>query len=170
MILNRLGDYLLYKNLSFNKFEKSLSVSHGSISNAFKRQKNIGSNVIENILNTYPEISAEWLLRGTGEMLNSNDLTTFTKRDLLDKELNDKLIQQVTQFFNFKNRNELQEFLNRSTNSDMTHPLEQMILKVWENKYGQELKTIKLQLMTLFTSQLDYQMKSDKRNSESKTG
>lgn len=170
MILNRLGDYLLYKNLSFNKFEKSLSVSHGSISNACKRQKNIGSNVIENILNTYPEISAEWLLRGTGEMLNSDDQTNFTKRDLLDKELNDELIQQAAQFFNFKNRNELQEFLNQSTNSDMTSPLEQMILQVWENKYGQELKTIKLQLMTLFTSQLDYEMKSDKRNSDSKTG
>lgn len=170
MILNRLGDYLLYKNLSFNKFEKSLGVSHGSISNAFKRQKNIGSNVIENILNKYPEISAEWLLRGTGEMLNSNDQTNFTKRDLLDKELNDELIQQVVQFFNFKNRNELQEFLNQSTNLGMTSPLEQMILRVWENKYGQELKTIKLQLMTLFTSQLDYEMKTDKRNSDAKTG
>lgn len=170
MILNRLGDYLLYKNLSFNKFEKSLGVSHGSISNAFKRQKNIGSNVIENILNKYPEINAEWLLRGTGEMLNSNDQTNFTKRDLLDKELNDELIQQAAKFFNFKNRNELQEFLNHSTNPGMSSPLEQMILRVWENKYGQELKTIKLQLMTLFTSQLDYEMKSDKRNSDSKTG
>lgn len=170
MILNRLGDYLLYKNLSFNKFEKSLGVSHGSISNAFKRQKNIGSNVIENILNKYPEISAEWLLRGTGEMLNSNDQTNFTKRDLLDKELNDELIQQVVQFFNFKNRNELQEFLKQFTNLGMTSPLEQMILRVWENKYGQELKTIKLQLMTLFTSQLDYEMKTDKRNFDSKTG
>lgn len=31
MILNRLRDYLLHRDLSFNKFEMSLGVSHGSI-------------------------------------------------------------------------------------------------------------------------------------------
>lgn len=168
MILSRLRDYLLYLDMSFNKFEISLGVSHGSISNAWKRKKNIGSNVVERILITYPEVSAEWLLRGEGNMLKTHDASELNQEVSIDKDFNEQLISQMLNFFNLKSKRELKVFLTNSLSTGAIISLEQMILSTWENKYGQELKNIKRQLMTLFTSQLDYELKSEKRNSNSK--
>lgn len=160
MILKRIREYLLHRNLSFNKFEISLGVSHGSISNAWKRQKNIGSNVIENILEIYPEVSAEWLLRGEGDMLNNNDNSELIQKDSTDENLNEELILQTLHFFNFQKTSELQTFLSQSLDSNSVNTLEQTILSTWEKKYGQELKSIKIQLMTLFTNKIDREQKA----------
>jgi len=170
MLLKRIHEFLLDQNLSFNKFEIALGVSHGSISNAWKRQKNIGSNVIEKILTIYPEIRAEWLLRGEGEMLNFSCNRELEPQDSPDKNLDQELISKTLLFFNLKNRSELQGYFKGTSSSQEALPIEEIILKTWENKYGQELKTIKLQLMTLFTSQLDFELKSEKQNSNSKIG
>ena len=124
--------------------------------------------MIEKIVMSYPDISTEWLLRGEGDMLNIKNASESNQINSTEKDLNEELISQTLLFFNLKNRGELQSYLKNASNSGAIFPLEQMILKTWENKYGQELKTIKLQLMTLFTSQLDYEMKSDKRNADSK--
>ena len=168
MILERLHDYLRHINLSFNKLEISLGVSHGSISNAWKHKKNIGSNVIENILITYPEISAEWLLRGKGEMFVNDKEPKLTKSHSTEKELNKKMISQMLRLFNVQNRSELQVFLNRSSISDTSNPLEELISNTWEKKYGHELEAIKLQIMTLFTNQLDFEQKANEKKSDSK--
>lgn len=168
MILNRLRDYLLHRDLSFNKFEKSLGVSHGSISNAWKHERNIGSNVIEKILRTYPEINAEWLLRGEGEMLNAIGFSGFEPE--ISKELADEeLISRILGFFGLQRREELLRYLNNSSNANNIGLFEQMILRIWENKYGKELKTIKLQLTTLFSAHIDEQMKSNEADSDSIT-
>ena len=157
MILIRISIFVKYKNLSFNKFEKLIDVSHGSISNAIKHKKNIGSNVIEKIVVTFPEIRAEWLLRGEGEMLTSKDYVNDLKFKNSDQELSSELIEQTIQYFNFKNKFELQAFFNQTQASDSFNTLEKTILATWEKKYGQELKTIKYQLMTIFTEKLDKQ-------------
>lgn len=167
MILNRIRDYLLHRDLSFNKFEKSLGVSHGSISNAWKHQRNIGSNVIEKIMATYPEINAEWLLRGTGEMLSADGNEASRTENRLSDEV---LISQMLAYLGLQDRKELQVFLDRSSDSDYVNPLERMIMRIWEKKYGRELKTIKLQLMTLFTAHLDQQMKASDSDADSMSG
>lgn len=169
MILIHLSLFIKHKNLSFNKFEKSLDVSHGSISNAFKHKKNIGSNVIEKILRIYPEIRAEWLLRGEGEMLISKDSQKDSKIKNEDQELSSELIEQTIEYFNFKNKFELQAFFNQTQAADSFNTLEKTILSTWEKKYGQELKTIKYQLMTIFTEKLDKQqsLKSNSLKSRS---
>lgn len=168
MILNRLRDYLLHRDLSFNKFEMSLGVSHGSISNAWKHQRNIGSNVVEKILSTYPDINAEWLLRGEGEMLNAaaNSASDFK---ISKGRTDDELIAQILGFFGLQSREELVEYLDNSSNSDHLGLYEQMILQIWENKYGKELKAIKLQLMTLFSAHMDEQMRSKESDTDAMT-
>lgn len=168
MILNRLRDYLLHRDLSFNKFEKSLGVSHGSISNAWKHQRNIGSNVIEKILSTYPEINAEWLLRGDGKMLNAAG-NLASNLEIPKERTDEELILRTLTFFDLQSREELFEFLDNSSKANRIGPLEQMILRTWENKYGKELKTIKLQLMTLFTAHIDEQMKSEEPDADAMT-
>lgn len=68
MVSSRVGEYIEAKGISYYAFENSLGASRGSISKAVKDGKSIGSNVLEKIMATYPDINTEWLLTGKGEM------------------------------------------------------------------------------------------------------
>lgn len=70
--LSRLMQWLAFKGLSIAAFERDIQVSNGSIgTQARKAGGYIGSNRVETILSRYPDLSAEWLLRGEGAMLRS---------------------------------------------------------------------------------------------------
>lgn len=62
---DRLREYLKFKGINNSKAEKDCGLSNGFIKSA----NSIGSDKLENILNAYHDLSAEWLLRGTGAML-----------------------------------------------------------------------------------------------------
>lgn len=65
----RFKKYLDYKKVSNYKAEQECGFSNGLLGNAFKTGSSLGSDKLENILNTYPDLSAEWLLRGEGNMI-----------------------------------------------------------------------------------------------------
>ena len=73
MVSERVGQYIEKKGISYYAFENSLGASRGSISKAVKEGKSIGSNVLENIMATYPDLNPVWLLTGVGEMFVSNE-------------------------------------------------------------------------------------------------
>jgi len=78
MVSIRLGEYIQAKGYSYYAFENSVNAGRGSISKAVKEGKSIGSNMLEKILSVYPDLNAEWLLTGQGEMLNAGDgVTTY---------------------------------------------------------------------------------------------
>ena len=52
--------------------ECTSGITHGVISKAIKNGGEVGSDKLENITQTYEQLSAEWLLRGEGEMLKQN--------------------------------------------------------------------------------------------------
>ena len=62
-----------YKKVSINKFAQTLGIGQKLLSNMFIRGTEPSSKTISSILNTFPDISAEWLLRGEGDMIISND-------------------------------------------------------------------------------------------------
>lgn len=164
MILDRLHQYMTYRNLSFNKLEISINSSHGSISNAWKHSKNIGANVVERILITYPEISAEWLLRGNGEMILTSKMHASPDADNSGADpFNELLIEKCLHFFNSTGKKELFQILDQPNKT-----LEDTIINTWENKYGQELKSINRRLMTLFTAKLTSELNSKSEDQDSK--
>lgn len=55
--------------ISVRKFEEACSITNGTIG-SIKGQGPTAS-VLSKIADTYPELSMDWLFRGTGEMLNS---------------------------------------------------------------------------------------------------
>ncbi len=59
------------KNLSFSAFEKKIGMSNNSIQVALKRNANLKDETLNHILAAFPEISAEWLLTGKGEMIRN---------------------------------------------------------------------------------------------------
>lgn len=68
-VAHRLSKFIDYLDIAPTKFEKQIDVGHSTIMKAINQSKSIGSDIINKILITYPELSAEWLMRGEGEMI-----------------------------------------------------------------------------------------------------
>lgn len=71
--LHRIKEFIDFKGITVKLFEKSVGFSNGAFGSQLRNNKTIGVDKIENILLLYPEISAEWLLRGVGPMLKSDE-------------------------------------------------------------------------------------------------
>lgn len=64
-IKEKIKQYLNFKGISDYRVEKELSLSKGYINKA----KNPTSDVLMKLCGIYTDISAEWLLRGEGDMI-----------------------------------------------------------------------------------------------------
>ena len=75
-------------------FAKKINRKSNQISNIIKKDASVGNIIIQDILKAYPEINANWLINGEGEMLKNNDKN--------DKEIDNKeeyidIIKNLTQ-------------------------------------------------------------------------
>jgi len=66
--LKRIKEYIDYKGITNQKFEKRIGFSNGAFASQLKNNRTIGVDKLENILKEFPEINAEWLLTGLGNM------------------------------------------------------------------------------------------------------
>mgnify|MGYP002566122027 FL=1 len=71
IIRERISQYLSYKNISDYRFEKDLDLSKGY----WNKAKNPSSEILNKISGIYTDLSAEWLLRGEGEMLKQSNIS-----------------------------------------------------------------------------------------------
>ena len=83
-VKERIIQFVEFKGISTNAFEKSIGASKSYISNT----KNISADIASNILLVYSELSAEWLLRGEGEMLKQSNLSLDENPSQKDTEQN----------------------------------------------------------------------------------
>lgn len=67
--LKRIKDYIDYKGIKISSFEKSAGLSNGSFGGQLKKNRTIGIDKLENILKIYPDLNANWVLTGKGDML-----------------------------------------------------------------------------------------------------
>lgn len=65
----RVEQVIVFKNMNIKTFEEEISVSNNSIGTAIRRKASFKSNVLNKILNSFPEINPTWLLTGRGDML-----------------------------------------------------------------------------------------------------
>ncbi len=72
-LIERIERFIEYKQLSVSGFEKSISASNGVIRHAILKKTDIYSRFLVKILDNYPELSADWLLREEGEILREPD-------------------------------------------------------------------------------------------------
>jgi hypothetical protein len=72
-ILTRINQFAESQGLSIREIERSIGATNGVISGAIKNNREIGSDKLENFLQAFPNVSAEWLLRGVGEMLTQSE-------------------------------------------------------------------------------------------------
>ena len=88
-MIERILQIIEYKKLNKFQFYKLTGLSNGFLD----KVKDIGGSKIDLILKTFPDISTEWLLTGTGEMLKKNIATTPIITDSYVNDLQKKLIE-----------------------------------------------------------------------------
>lgn len=71
-MLSELNNRLLFliqaKNTTINALSKAIGVPQTTLNKAIKSQEFASTNLIVLILDYFPDVSAEWLMRGKGEM------------------------------------------------------------------------------------------------------
>lgn len=79
----RLIEFLKYKNIGQNKFERMCGLSLGYIS---KLRIEPSPTKLRGIINAFPELNEKWLLTGEGNMLNDSDVSGTEMPDVLITE------------------------------------------------------------------------------------
>ena len=69
--IDRLMQFIQHAGLSARQFDLSIGAANGYTLRMKKNRASIGSDVIENIVRTYPQLNVSWLITGEGEMLKS---------------------------------------------------------------------------------------------------
>ncbi len=67
--IDRLIQFIEYAGLSARQFDISIGAANGYTLRMKKNHASIGSDVIENIIRTYPQLDVVWLLTGEGGMI-----------------------------------------------------------------------------------------------------
>ena len=75
-----------YYNGSVNKFATALGIRQTTLNDQINGKSKISAAALLALLDVHPDISAEWLLRGTGDMLLNT--ATTRSRDGIETELN----------------------------------------------------------------------------------
>lgn len=98
---DRIEMVLHHYNLNQAQLAEKIGVSEASISKAIKGRSNPGTKIILGLLEAFPFLSAEWLIRGAGEMrVEKSEVSFFqesqaaylTKKDLITFS---RLVQKV---------------------------------------------------------------------------
>ncbi|MBZ9651000.1 hypothetical protein [Psychroflexus montanilacus] len=92
----RLDIYMDYKGLNDHKLSLETGISNGLIGKARKRGSLSGQN-ISKLINTYQDLSADWLFRGEGEMIKRKENNTPAETGSKDYiiELQKKTIENL---------------------------------------------------------------------------
>lgn len=72
-ITERIDLFRISINASFRAFEIAIGVSNGTIGNAVKKHTDVSLDTISKIVETYPQLSAEWLIAGRGQMFITDE-------------------------------------------------------------------------------------------------
>lgn len=81
MITERLKQFIDSINVSISAFEKSIGMSNASFRKIYNNNGAIGSDKLERILNTYPQLNPLWLLTGEGSMILGEENATQQKQE-----------------------------------------------------------------------------------------
>jgi hypothetical protein len=77
-MIERILQVIDYYGINKNKFYKKTGLSNGFLD----KVKNIGSDKIDKILNSFPEVDSEWLISGHGDMIKKPNNLDLVKNHL----------------------------------------------------------------------------------------
>ena len=96
-MISRIKELIEHSGLSARAFALKCGIKDNTFSNQLNGVRDVSLNTITSILLTFENISAEWLLRGKGEMLlTSEQPTASNENDRLSKLIDTIAFQQDT--------------------------------------------------------------------------
>lgn len=73
LVLQRIIRLLKERSNSENQFAKLIGANQRTINQQLKKERSLSLDTVLSVLSSFEEISAEWLLRGEGEMYKADD-------------------------------------------------------------------------------------------------
>lgn len=61
------------KSISVNALSKQINVAQATLNPQLIGDRTLAANIVEKILTAFPDVSAEWLMRGIGTMYSNQD-------------------------------------------------------------------------------------------------
>jgi len=109
--IDRLILFIKESGLSARQFDISIGTANGYTLRMHKNNASVGSDVIERIVSTYPQINLVWLITGQGNMfldrqkqtdVNVSDLETIIEQKINAKlsEDNNELVKRLLEDIN----------------------------------------------------------------------
>lgn len=84
-VKQRIREVLTVKESNPTKLSKDFSVNQKTLNNQINSDVQLSSSTILLILKAFPDLSAEWLLRGEGSMIKNEN--NITKHDDMSREM-----------------------------------------------------------------------------------
>lgn len=82
--INRLKQFKEHKQMSLTKMGKALGIDQRTFNYYFEGRR-APACVLEKALEVFPELSAEWLMRGEGDMIREDDAEKVSTESLIDR-------------------------------------------------------------------------------------
>lgn len=61
------------KSISVNALSKQINVAQATLNPQLRGDRTLAANIVEKILTAFPDVSAEWLMRGIGNMYSNQN-------------------------------------------------------------------------------------------------
>ena len=61
------------KSIFVNALSKQINVAQATLNPQLRGDRTLAANIVEKILTAFPDVSAEWLMRGVGTMYSNQD-------------------------------------------------------------------------------------------------
>ena len=61
------------KSISVKALSKQINVAQATLNPQLRGDRTLAANIVEKILTAFPDVSAEWLMRGIGSMYSNQD-------------------------------------------------------------------------------------------------
>lgn len=113
--IDRLIQFIEYAGLSARQFDISIGAANGYTLRMKKNHASIGSDVIETVIRTYPQLNVVWLLTGEGNMIKSEIKQRDLEFNQLPKEQQEEIERIIEQKIRQRQEKELNKLLKEVT-------------------------------------------------------
>ncbi len=111
--IDRLLIFIKHSGISARQFDISIGASNGYTLRMKKNHASVGSDMIESIVRTYPQLNLIWLITGEGEMLKPGHEILHTGKLPASKEAEIEMI--IEQKIRRQHEAQLQQLLKEVT-------------------------------------------------------
>ena len=105
-IRDRLSEILAHNQMSSSAFADFLEIQRSNMSHYLSGRNKPGVDILQKILDKFPDINAEWLLLGRGEMSKTEPSNIFSSHNyppvqapVVNKIVQNRKIDKITVYF-----------------------------------------------------------------------